>query len=158
MWQCLSSGYHRAYHTASASCLFPLSSLKVSPATEILRWYMFLWVTSNLLCSSPKMLSPIEAWKESFGLCLENSFGYHLLWHSSSWTPYSSPGFWKAQTQFPSCANQETAPFRGRLEMRPIVHLHCVTFPQLKRKKCPLKCAGWKLCFLPLGRGSGDSW
>lgn len=28
--------------------------------------------------------------------------------------------------------------------MRPIVHLHCVTFPQLKRKKSPLKCVGWR--------------
>lgn len=51
----------------------------------------------------------------------------------------SSPGFWKAQPRFPSCINQGAAPLWGRLEMRPIVHLHCVTFPQLKRKKKSFK-------------------
>ena len=33
--------------------------------------------------------------------------------------------------------------------MGPIVHLHCAAFPQLKKKN-PLECLGWRLCFLRL--------
>lgn len=123
--------------------------LKVSPVTEMLRWLMFFWVTSRLSCSFPKILKPIRVLKKRFPSWLENSFAFHLLQCSTSWTSHSSTRFWKTQTRFPSCVNQGAASFWGRLEVRPIVHLHCVTFPQLKRKS-PLKCVGWRLCFLPL--------
>lgn len=84
---------------------------KVSPVSKMLRWFMFLWVTSRLPCLSPKILNPIRAWNwKALDQWLENSFGFPLLQRISSWSPHSSTSFWKAEPQFPSCINQSAAP------------------------------------------------
>ena len=120
--------------------------------------FMFLWVTPRLPCSSAETLNPIRVWKENLDQWLENLFGFPLLQHGSSRSPHPNTGFWEAWPWFPSCPHQGTAPLWGRLETGPIVHLYCAAFPQVKRKKNPLECVGWRLCFLLLKRGPRDSW